>query len=241
MSTKSDLASFSEGTRFLARRPLVSLGLAALGMVLAALPPFLQIKAGLPDNEIVVFALTFAALFPLEMFFFPRFLAEADAAAGHALNPAGTWSTLFDSRWMKAMAGKFLLYAAVLTGALFLLLPGLLLLFLFGFAPLRILLRGEEIPDAIRGCLRMMAAGWRRVLMVVLAMAILYLGIMLLMGFALGSLAVEPTPWVRMTNPRIWAGNFIGSLLNLWTSATLLALFRRIEAPAEKEPQGPAV
>jgi hypothetical protein len=135
------------------------------------------------------------------------------------------------------MAGKFLLYAAVLTGALFLLVPGLMILFIFGFAPLRILLRGEGLADAARGCLRMMAAAWRRVLVVVLAMAAVYLAIMVLMGLALGSLAVDPTPWVRMTHPRIWAGNFLGSLLNLWTSATLLALYRRVETPQAKAPE----
>ena len=238
-SPKSDLASFSEGMGFLTRRPLAVLALAALGMVLAALPPLLQIKVGLPDDGLVRFVLTFACLVPLEMYFIPRFLAEADASAGdRTLNPVAGWERLFEERWVAAMAARILLYAGVFLGMALLVVPGLMILFAFGWAPLRVLLRGEPLPVAARGSLRMMVRAWRRVMLVVLALATLYLVYMGVLALALTSLGEAPTPWVRLTHPGMWVGNFLGTLLNLWTSATVLALFRRVEGFAAEDPAG---
>jgi len=39
----------------------------------------------------------------------------------------------------------------------------------------------------------------------------------------------EPTVRVRLTHPLIWVGNFFGSILSVWLSACLLALFKRLE------------
>ncbi|BDU73527.1 hypothetical protein [Mesoterricola silvestris] len=238
-SPKSDLASFSEGMALLARRPLASLALAAAGMVLAALPPLLQIKVGLPDDDVVRFVLTFACLIPLEMYVIPRFLAEADASRGdRTLNPPAGWAHLFEERWMPAMAARILLYAGVFLGMVLLIVPGLMILFAFGWAPLRVLLRGEPLPVAARGSLRMMVRAWRRVMLVVLALAALYLAYMAVLALALTPMGEAPTPWVRLTHPGMWVGNFFGTLLNLWTSTTVLALFRRVEGFAGEPAPG---
>jgi len=127
MSPKTDLASFSEGTGFLVRRPFATLGLAALGMVLAALPPLLQIKFNLPNDDLTSNALIFAGLLPVEMYLIPRFLAEADAfRGGSPQNPHGEWEKHFEARWLKAMAGKVLLSVAIGLGILCFIIPGLI-------------------------------------------------------------------------------------------------------------------
>ena len=99
MSPKSDLASLPEGVAFLARRPWAVLGLATLGMALNALPPLLQILARLPDGIVVEAALGFAGLLPLQMYLIPRFIAEADAAAGgNDRNPPAEWEGVWDAK-----------------------------------------------------------------------------------------------------------------------------------------------
>ena len=236
ISPKSDLASFSEGTGYLVRRPFVTLGLAALGMVLAALAPLLQIKFSLPNDDLTTSALLFAALFPLEMYFIPKFLAEADAQAGAPANPLVDWERRFDERWMKAMLGKFLLAIAIVLGLLCLVLPGLVVFFAFGWAPLRILLRGESLAEAARGSLAMMQRSWRRILMGILLLVGFNLAVVMVLSFASGSPEQRPLPWQELTHPRLWAVNFFSILQNLWTSACLLALFRKVEAPPAPAP-----
>jgi hypothetical protein len=237
MSPKTDLATLTEGLGYLARRPIATVGMAVLGMLLAALAPLLQIKAGLPDDDVVRVALAFACLIPLEMYFIPRFLAEADASPGdRILNPAKDWEHLFDERWMRAMGGRLVLYGGVGLGMVFFILPGLMVFFAFGWMPLRMLLRGEALGAAARGSLRMMLRAWRRVMLVVLALALVYLVYLMLLSLALEPLGETPSPWVRLTHPGVWVGNFLGALLNLWASACALALFRRVEGFAAEPP-----
>ena len=233
MSPKSDLASFAEGTGFLSRRPSAVLGLAALGMALGALPPLLQILCKLPNDDFTGTALTFVALLPLEMYLIPRFLAEADAfRGGSPQNPYGEWEKHFEARWLKSMAGKVLLSMAIGLGVLCFILPGLMLLFAFGWMPLRVLLRGEGLADACRGSLRMMIPAWRRVLGVALPLVIVNLAMLMVLFWASGSQEQHPAPLAQLTHPRVWVINFVSILMNLWTSACLLALFRRVESAA---------
>ncbi len=229
-SPAPDMACFPEGLRLLARRPQVTLALAALGAVLGALPPVLQILAGLPDRDIVHGALAFVGLFPLEMYFVPRFLVEADAWMG-GQEPEGGWQARFDARWVPAMVCRLVLYAAIALGMAAFLLPGIFVLTAFGWAPLRVLLRGERLGDAARGSLALMVRAWRRVIPVILAVAAIFMAYLLVGSLALGSKGGEPTAWIRLTHPGIWAVNFLGTLVNLYTSAVLLALFRKLEVP----------
>ncbi len=260
MSTrpKSDLGVLSEGLGFLVRRPLATLGLAAVGLLLRALSPLLQIKVGLPNEAMIFQILTLACYFPLQVYFIPRFLAEADAAAGgHAENLASNWKKTFDERWIRTLAALMLLGLGMQLGLAFLILPGLFIFFAFGWAPMKVLLRGEGISAAFTGSYRMMATCWRRVMVVAGALVGIYIGvfILFLIVVVLASPAFLnapppppdapmpiPDPWLRLTHPGFLAGYFLEALLNLWTAATLLALFRRLElvpvGPPEGRPDG---
>ena len=234
MSPKSDLASLPEGVAFQARRPWAVLGLATLGMALNALPPLLQILSRLPDGILVDLALGFAGLLPLQMYLIPRFIAEADAAAGgNDRNPRAEWEANFDRRWLPSMAASILVSLAAGLGLLFLILPGLFIFMGFGWTSLRVLVRGEALADAARGSVRMMAAAWRRVLGVGLVVASILLVCSMIISLSLRSLGEDPGPWLRLRHPGLWAVNFFTTLLNLWASTTFLALFRRIN-PAIK-------
>ena len=169
----------------------------------------------------------------------PRFLAEADAGAGAASqNPPGSGSGT-SMPLAAGHGGPVPALRRVGLGLLCLVLPGLLALFAFGWAPLRVLLRGETLADAARGSLRMMVRSWRRVLPVALGWPWSTSGTCSSSSLALAGLGAEPTPWQRLTHPGLWAGNFIGTLLNVWSSVCFLALFRRVEAGAEAAPPGP--
>jgi hypothetical protein len=233
-SSKTDLASLLEGTRFLTRRPGATLGIAALGMLLAALAALLQIHAGLPEVPLVDGALTFAALVPLELYFIPRFLMATDAQAGqNPLNLPAEWKLRFEERWLRAFWAKALLALATGIGLSAFIFPGLLVLLAFGWMPLRILLRGESIAQAARGSVQMMARTWRRAVLATSAMAVVYLACILALSFLVGLKVEDPTARVRLAQPVIWAGNFVGSLLSLWLSSCLLALFRRLDPPKQ--------
>jgi hypothetical protein len=229
-SPKTDLASLLEGTRYLTRRPLAVLGIAALGMLLAALAALLQIQAGLPEDPLVDAALTFASLLPLELYFIPRFLIATDAQAGqNPLNTADQWRQRFEERWMRAFWGKAALALATGIGLSLFIFPGLMVLMAFGWMPLRILLRGESIVQAARGSVHLMARAWRRVIFATSAMAMVYLSCIVVLSYLVGLAVQDPTARVRLTHPLIWIGNFFGCLLSVWLSACLLALFRRLE------------
>ena len=237
-SPKTDLASLVEGTRYLTRRPGATLGIAALGMVLAALASLLQIRTGLPDDPMVDAALTFASLLPLELYFIPRFLIAADAERGrNPLNAPMDWKQRFEERWLRAFWGKALLALATGIGLSLFIFPGIMVLMAFGWVPLRILLRGEPFTQAARGSLEMMARAWQRVLLATSAMVMVYLSAIVVLSFLVGLFVEDPTVGVRLTHPAIWAGNFMGSLLSLWLSACLLALYHRVEpVPPQAEP-----
>lgn len=242
ISPNSDLACLAEGTRFLARRPGAALGLAGLGMALAALAPLIQMRAGLPNDLTVSSAVLGAVILPLELYFMPRFLMEADAAAGgNPLNIVSEWQARFEERWLRAFIAKVLLGTAAFLGVLSLLLPGLIVLLAFGWVPMRVLLKGETLLQAAKGSLRMMATSWRRTLLGGLFLALIYLTLEMLMGFLVGLVVPEPTLRQRMVHPILWLSNFIASFLSLWLGACFLALFRRLDpspvpAPPDEAP-----
>lgn len=243
ISPRSDLLCLLEGTRFLGRRPWTSLGLAALGMMLSALAPLLQVRAGLPDDLLVGSALTFVAVLPLEMFFLPRFLMAADAGAGpHPGNAPGEWKQHFEQRWLRAFAAKALLWTAAFLGLLCFILPGLLVLLAFGWAPLRVLLRGDSLLEAAKASLRIMARAWQRVVWATLVLVLAYVTLGLLLATGLSLFVPAATVKLRLVHPALWVGNFIATLLNLWFTACFLALFQRVETAAtEGHPEQPRI
>jgi hypothetical protein len=232
-SPKTDLACLLEGTRHQIRRPAATLGIAALGMLLAALAPLLQLHAGLPDDAAVDAVLTFVGLLPLELYFIPRFLICADAQSGqNPHNPPEGWRQRFEERWLRAFWGKALLALAVGVGLSLAIIPGILVLAAFGWTPLRILLRGESLVQAAKGSYQMMLRAWQRVLLCVCAMGAIYLALIMVLSSLVELVVPDPTPQVRLTHPLIWLGNFLGSLLSLWLSTCLLALYHRVEGAA---------
>jgi hypothetical protein len=229
-SAKTDLASLKEGTLLLFRRPWPSLGIAAFGMLLAALAPLLQLYAGLPDEPGVDMLLTFVLLLPLDLYFIPRFLIAADALDGQdPLNPPVDWRRRFEERWLRACVGKALLAVTIMLGLVLAILPGLLVWLAFGWTPLRILLRGESLVQAARGSYQMMVRAWQRILLSFTAIMAIYLTVFLALNMVVDLAVPDPTIQVRLTHPLIWAGDFLGGLLNLWVSTCLLALYRRVE------------
>lgn len=234
----SPYTDLRRGFEFLWHQPLWSLGLAVLGTLLSALAPLLQIRSHLPDIPAVIMGLTLAATLPLDLYFVPRFLLALDAEAlDHPRNPKTEWRATFEARWLLAFATRMLLYLLVSVGSL-LILPGLIFLVLCGWAPMRVLLRGESIGEAMKGSALTMAKLWPKVVL-----AVCVLGSVCFLASAMCTLGLthslpEPTPWQRLTHPAIWAANFVNLLFSLWLSAALLSLFHRIEA--EPEPKKPS-
>ena len=161
----------------------------------------------------------------------PRFLLALDAETqDHPLNPRDGWRATFESRWLPASLAKALLYLAVGAGATLFLFPGLFILVVFGWAPWRVLLRGEPLWTAAKASGSLMARFWLRLLPAFSGILTVQL-IALLGSFWLEShLVPDPvTPWIRLTNPTLWAIDFGGGLLNVWISATCLAVYHHLE------------
>jgi len=227
----SPFADLRRGAEFLWRHPGWSLGLALLGTLLAALAPFLQIRTGLPDNLPVQAALAFAVVLPLDMYFLPRFLLAIDAEAlNHPQNPKHEWRTTFESRWLRAIGAKAMLYLVVFAGSLCFILPGLVFMALYGWSPWRVLLRGESLRDSVRGSVLFMARWWLPVVLTVCTFMAVYLLLSMATVTLLARSLPQPTPWQRLTHPSIWVINFLIQGYSLWVSASILALYHRLEA-----------
>ncbi len=236
IASAGPLRILASGLRQIQQHPFLATGIVTLGTLLSALAPLLQLRLGLPDDLVTESALGFAAMIPLELYFVPRFLALLDAeTTNRPENPVEHWRERFEERWLKAFGTRMLLSLAVGLGFL-LILPGLVILLAFGWAPLRVLLRGDSLPNALRSSLAIMARTWRQVL----GTGLVLLGGFLLLGLALvvvmQRLAPDPSLWQRLTHPAIWAGRFLSGLLELILSTSLLALYTAVE-PVLDEPQ----
>lgn len=230
-SSLSDLLPLVRGTGFLWRHPLQILGLALLTVVLSFLGPVLQLWAPVPDTPAVSITLAVVAMVPLELFFMPRFILALDAEVlDHPKNLQGDWKTTFEARWLMASAAKALLYLSVGAAATCLLFPGLILLAIFGWAPWRVLLRGDTLKAAARASATLMVRFWPRVLLPFSMILGIYLSALLgALWFQTHFVPDPVTPWIRLTHPAVWVIDFGGALLNLWISCTCLAVYHRLE------------
>jgi hypothetical protein len=76
-----------------------------------------------------------------------------------------------------------------------------------------------------------MTREWRRVVSIVLLLVGINLAILMILSFLSGAEDPHALPLADLTRPRFWILNFLSIIQNLWTSACLLALFRRVELP----------
>ena len=238
-SPPSHLAVLREGFTFLRRHPAQALGLALLAMGLAQLGPALELAAGAGPSLLLQPIFGFAGLLPLEMYFIPRLQAQLDAEElNPPRNPAATWRESFDARWLKTFLVRLGLSLAIGLGLLLFIIPGILVLTLFGWAPMRMLLRGDDLLSALKWSQSAMARNWPRIIQAVLAMVLVALVYQVAASWALDRLLpatdpdLGPPALLRLKHPAFWIFNLAGGVLNLWLSCALLGLYHRLEAAA---------
>lgn len=240
----SHLGALREGLLFIRRHPALSFGLALLAMGLAQLGPALELAAGAGPSLLLQPLFGFVGLLPLEMYFIPRMQAQLDAETkDFPGNPALGWQASFEVRWWRSFLARLGISVVVGLGLLLFLVPGIVILTLFGWAPLRMLLRGDGLLEALRWSQSAMARHWPRIVQVVLAMMLVALVYLVGANWAMGLLLPLGDPelglgaLLRLKHPAFWVFNLTGGVLNLWLSCTLLALYHRLEA-AIQQPLG---
>ena len=153
-------------------------------------------------------------------------------------NPAATWRESFDARWLKTFLVRLGLSLAIGLGLLLFIIPGILVLTLFGWAPMRMLLRGDDLLSALKWSQSAMARNWPRIIQAVLAMVLVALVYQVAASWALDRLLpatdpdLGPPALLRLKHPAFWIFNLAGGVLNLWLSCALLGLYHRLEAAA---------
>lgn len=230
----SQLGALAEGLALLRKHPWTALGLVLLAVLLGQLGPALELLAGATDNRAAQVVLGFAALLPLELYALPRWLAHLDAeGVDDPSNPASGWRPDFERRWLPAFAAKMLV---LVLGALGcgLILPGLVIFTFFGWAPTRMLLRGDRLGAALRWSGRAMLRTWPRIVQAALLILAIWMLGQLLIGLALGPVLPQdpqaiPDALLRLRHPAFWIAGAINGLLYLWISAAFLALYHRLE------------
>ena len=237
----SHLGALREGFSLLRRHPGLSLGLTLLAMILAELAPALELAAGVRPSLLVQALFGFVGLLPLEMYFIPRMQAQLDGETlNHPGNPSATWQAVFDGRWLKAFLARLGLSVAIGLGLLAFLIPGILVLTLFGWGPMRMLLRGDSLLESLRWSQAVMVRHWPRVVQAVLAMLLVAVTYQMAAGWVLDRLFpnldpdLGPGALLRLKHPAFWVFNLLGGALNLWLSCALLALYHRLEASVQK-------
>jgi hypothetical protein len=220
----SQLAALPEGAALLLRRPLLALGLVAMAMVLGQLGPALELAARSGGGQASQALFSFVALLPLEIYALPRWSASLDAElAQDPANPKEEWTLRFEARWLKAFGAKLLV------------LPFCLPIFaMFGWAPLRVLLRGDSLMEALRWSGRAMLRFWPRVVQAALAIFIvLLLGAMAILAATTAwipaAAQTDLTALTRLRHPAFWMASACSGLFSLWATAAVLCLYHRLE------------
>lgn len=237
----SHLGALREGLSMLRRHPGLSLGLTLLAMFLAELAPALELAAGVRPSLLIQALFGFVGMLPLEMYFIPRMQAQLDGETlNHPGNPSATWQTVFDGRWLKAFLARLGLSVAIGLGLVAFLIPGILVLTLFGWGPTRMLLRGDSLLESLRWSQAAMVRHWPRVVQAVLAMLLVVVTYQMAAGWALDRLFpnldpdLGPGALLRLKHPAFWIFNLLGGAVNLWLSCALLALYHRLETSVQK-------
>lgn len=227
----SPLALLWDGTKLALRHPWNALVICVLGTCLGGLAPLLMVRGGLGDNPAIEGLLFFVAVLPLDMYFLPRLVLRLDAETlSHPKNPEMDWKEAFEARWLRAFGAKVLLGLAAGLGILMFILPGLMVLFFFGWAPTRVLLRGEGLKEACLGSLELMRRLWP--LAVSRALLVLLVGMAISGSVQYTIQAFHPllNPRAELLSPWFWGEQFLGTMVSVWTAASLLVLYQSLEA-----------
>ncbi len=220
-----------DGTKLALCHPWISLGICTLGTGLGGLAPLLMVRGGLSDNPAIESLLFFVAVLPLDFYFLPRLALRLDAETlGHPRNPEEGWKEAFETRWLRAFGAKMLLGVAAGLGLLLFILPGLVVLFCFGWAPTRVLLRGENLREASIGSLDLMRRLWPLALSRALLVLVVGMALSGSVQYAIEIFHPLADPKSELLSPLFWGAQFLGSMVSVWTATSLLALYQRLEA-----------
>ena len=217
-----------DGFRFLARRPVWTLGLMLAGTLLGQLGPALELVARGGGDPLVRDAMSLATILPMAAYLIPRWLTLLDADA--SLESDGAWRASFEKRWLRAFMTRLAIQSVAFL-LLILVIPSVVILTLLGFAPMRILLRGDTVPDALRWSARSMARHWPRIAQAALLIALLALcALAPCQWYMQTRFPVESTPaQALLRSPTLWCVQAASILAILWCSASFLSLYRRLE------------
>lgn len=243
---RSQSGALADGFRFLARRPGWTAGLVVLGTLLGQLGPVLELLAKAEKDPLMGMALAWAAVLPMGLYFIPRWISWLDTdLLDSPSNPGERWPALFEQRWLRAFGAGLVVEIMGGIGLALLIIPGVVVLTLAGFAPMRILLRGESFPDALRWSARAMSRHWPRIVQAALAILLVAFAVSLAIALAENAVftrfgADGPDAWTRLKHPFAWASQALGSIAALWVSGSFLSLYQRLEhlvADAEESGQ----
>jgi len=212
--------------------PAWTLGLVLLATLLsigaAALTKHLGLSDQLQADDISGILqrslISIAVLFPLELYFLPRWVLAMDAfKPGESGNSKENWKQLFEERWGKVFLARILVTTAYSIGFFLCLIPGFIILLYFGWTPWRVLLRGESISTAAKAVSKSMALLWPQVIVAV--------GTILLIIIVLSEVAAQAI--APLGGAHAWQiSNLFNQFLIIWMNAALLALYQWMESTA---------
>jgi hypothetical protein len=231
---------FPKSAALLLVHPSWTLGLIALTSLLSIGALVLGRHFGLPDTPqpddidgmIKRGLLNLAVLFPLELYFLPRWVIATDAGAPDSVSAISggdtkdNWKQLFEDRWARVFLARLMLSVATSMGFFLCLVPGILVLTFFGWTPWRVLLRGEPIIVAARSCAKSMSMLWPQVLMAAAAILLAVLVFNNLAAIAADALAGD---YAQL------AYNVAAAASMVWMNAALLALYQWMEKSGSRD------
>jgi hypothetical protein len=173
--------------------------------------------------------LNLAALFPLELYFIPRWLLATDSFSEGSPNPKEEWKLLFEERWGRVFLARVMVTLAATIGFFLCFIPGIVILIYFGWTSWRVLLQGETITVAAKTCAKTMALLWPQV-----SFAVAVIILIVLLGNDLAALAAsgleDEISWHLL--------NVFGQFTIVWMNAALLALYQWMETAAARVKMG---
>lgn len=219
--------------RTLAQHPVPVLIVVLASVLLAQGALFVQLRMGLPADDMTEAMVRMAALIPVELYLMPRLLLRVDALElDRPENPESDWSSTFEARWTRMVAARLLLALATAMGIMLFVVPGILIFLCFGWTPHRVLLRGEDLSTAARGSLAMIRGALGRTLLVGLAIGATFFLVAGVASLLLTRQHPDPSLSLRLTHPLFWGVQALASLAGTWVSLAFLALFQGTEVHA---------